>query len=151
MHPQLSVVLVLASYLLLGGCADAIPENPIEVVDYGIYNSNRTAPEVVTITDRVPATVGSVFGIRVLAVGGQAGDYEYRWTFPEMRNPADGQVWTEMTGAKKVASDEPQAFLVRINNDWEAVAGAWTIRVSSAGDVVAERSFEVFDPGYTFQ
>lgn len=143
---MLSVAFAIALSLFLGACETAAQEDAIDIVDFGIYSSNRSAPELLTMTDEIPATVGTVFGIRVLAASDDAGDYDFRWTFPEMQNPADGQVWTEMTGTREITSDEPQPFLVRINNDWEARAGNWTIRLSRAGRVATEKTFKVSDP-----
>ena len=146
MQPRLCVVFAVALPFFLGACDFTAQEDPIQIVDFGIYSSNRSAPELLTMTDEIPATVGTVFGIRVLAAGNDTGDYDFRWTFPEMRNPATGQVWTEMTGTREVRSDEPQSFLVRINNDWEAKAGDWTIRLLRADHVITEMSFKVRDP-----
>ena len=146
MRPRLSVAFAIAFPVILGACDFTTQEDPIQIVDFGIYSSNRSAPELLTMTDEIPAIVGTVFGIRVLAAGDNTGDYDFRWTFPEMRNPATGQVWTEMTGTREVKSNEPQSFLVRINNDWEAKAGDWTIRLFRAGHVITEMSFKVRDP-----
>ncbi len=146
MQPRLSVAFAVAFPFFLGGCVFSTQEDPIKIVDFGIYSSNRSAPELLMMTDEIPAIVGTVFGIRVLAAGNNTGDYDFRWTFPEMRNPATGQVWTEMTGSREVTSDEPQSFLVRINNDWEAKSGDWTIRLLRAGHVITEMSFKVRDP-----
>ncbi len=121
-------------------------QDSIEIVDFGIYTSDRADPQLLTMTDEVPATVGTVFGIRVLAADGRSGDYDFRWSFPEMQNPDSGQVWTEMTGTRGVTSGQPQSFLVRINNDWEAKTGAWTVQLSRAGRVIVEKSFRVYDP-----
>ena len=142
--PSLAAAVGLCS--VLAAYATATDESPVQIVDFGIYSSNRTAPELVATTDDIPATVGTVFGIRVLAAGNDTGEYDFRWTFPEMQNPANGQVWTEMTGSREVMSDEPQAFLVRINNDWEAKTGAWTVRLSKEGRVVTEKTFVVREP-----
>ncbi|MDJ0700062.1 MAG: DUF3859 domain-containing protein [Woeseiaceae bacterium] len=146
MKLTLSVVIAINSLFVAGACVNTAQDDAVEIVDFGIYNSNRTAPELIEMTDEIPAIVGTVFGIRVEAAGDQAGDYEFRWTFPEMQNPANGQVWTEMTGTRELKSDEPQSFLVRINNDWEAKAGNWTIQLERAGRVAAEKSFDVREP-----
>ena len=146
MKPRLSLASAVSFAVLLGACANTNQGDSIEIVDFGIYRSNGDVPELLAMTDEIPATVGMVFGIRVLAAGEHTGDYDFRWTFPEMRNPASGQVWTEMTGTREVKSDKPQSFFVRINNAWEAKSGDWTVRLSKDGLVITEKSFNVHDP-----
>jgi hypothetical protein len=63
-----------------------------------------------------------------------------------MQNPANGQIWTEMTGTQELSSDRAHSFLARINNDWEAVPGDWTLQVLRSEQVVAEKVFHVFVP-----
>lgn len=136
--------LVLA--IIGAGCANAQREGSIRVVDYGIYSPDRNNPELLIQTEEVPATVGTVFGLRVSMDGGLAADYDFRWAFPEMRNPTDDRVWVEMTGTKEVTGDGPHAFLVRINNAWEAKAGIWTIQLTQSGRVLVEKTFRVYAP-----
>ena len=146
MQLRRSLVPALTLSVFLGACANTAQKDSIEIVDFGIYTSDRADPQLVTKTDEVPATVGTVFGIRVQAADGHSGDYDFRWSFPEMQNPASGQVWTEMTGSREVTSAQPQSFLVRINNDWEAKTGTWTVQLSRAGQVTVEKSFTVYEP-----
>ncbi len=138
-----TVAATLSIFVSLAACAATDRKDPLQIVDFGIYSQDRAAPELIATTDDIPATVGTVFGIRVVAASEHSGDYDFRWTFPEMQNPADGQVWTEMTGSREVNSDEPQAFLVRINNAWEAKPGPWTVQLSKEGRVVTEMTFTV--------
>ena len=60
-----------------------------------------------------------------------------------MRTPADGRVWTEMNGTQQLEGDGVQPFLVRINNDWEAVSGDWTIQLFDVERLVLEKTFRV--------
>ena len=63
-----------------------------------------------------------------------------------MQNPANGQIWTEMTGTRKLSGDRVHPFLARINNDWEAVPGDWTLQVLRNEQAIAEKVFHVFVP-----
>ena len=143
MRRRLPVVLVSAISLFFATYALSAQTGSIVIVEFGIYSSDRSAPELLEMTDEIPANVGTVFGVSVLATGESIGEYDFRWTFPEMQNPATSQVWTEMTGTRDLGADEPQAFLVRINHDWEAVAGDWTILISKADREIARKSFQV--------
>jgi len=60
-----------------------------------------------------------------------------------MRNPADGRVWTEMIATQELEGGEVHPFLVRINNNWEAVPGNWTILMLNGERVVLEKTFRV--------
>jgi hypothetical protein len=124
--------------------AGADREASIHIVDYGIYSPDRNNPEVRIQTERVPATVGTVFGIRVSKKGALPEVLEYKWTFPRMQNPSDGRVWTEMAGTKEVTDQGPHALLVSINNEWEAKPGEWTIQLIQVGRVVLEKTFHVY-------
>ena len=116
------------------------------IVDFGIYSANRESPELLSETEQIPATVGTVFGIRMVLDGETTASLSFRWTFPAMQNPANGQNWTEMTGTRKLSNDRVHPFLARINNDWEAVPGDWTLQVLRSEQVVAEKVFHVFVP-----
>ena len=124
---------------------NAIEESP-RIVDFGIYGADRENPELLSETDKIPATVGTVFGVRMMLHGKTTASLSFRWTFPAMQNPANGQIWTEMTGTRELSSDRAHSFLARINNDWEAVPGDWTLQVLRSEQVVAEKVFHVFVP-----
>jgi len=116
------------------------------IVDFGIYSADRENPKLLSETEQIPATVGTVFGIRMTHDGESTASLSFRWTFPAMQNPANGQIWTEMTGTRELSSDRAQSYLARINNDWEAVPGDWTLQVLRSEQVVAEKVFHVFVP-----
>jgi len=140
-------ILTLSIGLLLSvGCTTTVDDNDsgsLKVVDYGIYGPDRNNPELLIQTNKVPAVLGTVFGIRARRFGDSSERYTYTWSFPEMRNPADGRVWTEMTGTHELEGGGVHPFLVRINNDWEAVPGDWTIQMLNGERVVLEKTFRV--------
>ena len=139
---SIPVTLVVAVVLASACARPTDNQSGVRIADYGIYEPNRDAPNVLVETTDVPAVVGTVFGIRIHA-DGRSRQVTYRWTFPRMENPADGQVWTEMSGTQDLTPTETHPFLVRINNDWEAVPGEWTIRLSDGERVIAEKIFHV--------
>ena len=127
-------------------CGQNVSGKSPRLVDFGIYSADRESPELLSETEQIPATVGTVFGIRMVLDGETSASLSFRWTFPAMQNPANGQIWSEMTGARKLSSDRVYPFLARINNDWEAVPGDWTLQVLRSEQVVAEKVFHVFVP-----
>jgi hypothetical protein len=140
-------IFILSIGLLFSvGCGTSVDGNDsgsLKVIDYGIYGPDRNNPELLIQTNKVPAVLGTVFGIRARFFGDSSQLYTYKWSFPEMRNPADGRVWTEMIATQKLEGGEVHPFLVRINNDWEAVPGDWTIQLLNGERVVLEKTFRV--------
>jgi hypothetical protein len=140
------ILILFVGMIFSAGCApsvDGSDNGNLEIVDYGIYGPDRNKPELLRQTDEVPAVLGTVFGIRVHLAGSSSETYSYTWLLPEMRNPADGRVWTEMNGTQQLEGDGVQPFLVRINNDWEAVSGDWTIQLFDVERLVLEKTFRV--------
>ncbi len=140
-------VLILSIGLLLSvGCTTSVDgqdSGSLKVFDYGIYGPDRNNPELLIQTNKVPAVLGTVFGIRARLFGDSPELYTYKWSFPEMQNPADGRIWTEMTGTQDLEGGGVHPFLVRINNDWEAVPGDWTIQILNGERVVLEKTFRI--------
>jgi len=140
-------ILILSIGLLLTvGCSTSVDDNDsgsLKVVDYGIYGPDRNKPELLFQTNKVPAVLGTVFGIRARRSGNSSELYTYRWSFPEMRNPVDGRVWTEMIGTQELDGGGLHPFLVRSNNDWEAVPGDWKFQLLNGERVVLEKTFRV--------
>jgi hypothetical protein len=141
-----TILILFVGMIFSGGCAPSVDSNDsgdLEVIDYGIYGPDRNKPELLSQTDEVAAVLGTVFGVRVQLVDSSSSTYSYRWSFPQMRNPADGQVWTEMTGTQQLKRDGVHPFLVKINNDWEAVSGDWTIQLFDGERLVLKKTFRV--------
>ena len=109
------ILLVLSSTVLAGNVL------MFSVLDSGIYNEDKESPKLLESTAEVPAVVGTVFGVRVRNDAESAATLSYRWSFPEMQNPADGRIWTEMSGQRELVGGESFLFSVRVNQDWEAV------------------------------
>jgi hypothetical protein len=146
MRPLLSIPLCLTFAAFSLACSQNANEESPRIVDYGIYGADRDNPELLSETDKIPAAVGTVFGVRMVLDGETTASLSFRWTFPAMQNPADGQIWTEMTGARELSNDRAHPFLARINSDWEAVPGDWTLQVLRSEQVIVEKVFHVFAP-----
>jgi len=143
-HFSILFCLTFATFSL--ACGQNANEESLRIVEFGIYGADREKPELLSETDEIPATVGTVFGVRMMLDGEITASLSFRWTFPAMQNPANGQIWTEMSGTRELSSDRAHSFLARINNDWEAVPGDWTLQVLRSEQVVAEKVFHVFVP-----
>jgi len=146
MRSLFSILFCLTFATFSVACGQHANEESPRIVDFGIYGADRENPELLSETDEIPATVGTVFGVRMMLDGKTTASLSFRWTFPAMQDPASGQIWTEMTGTRELSSDRAQSFLARINNDWEAVPGDWTLQVLRSEQVVAEKIFHVFVP-----
>ena len=146
MRSLFSILFCLTFTTFSLACGQNANEESTRIVDFGIYGADRENPELLSETDKIPATVGTVFGVRMMLDGETTASLSFRWTFPAMQNPANGQIWTEMTGTRELSSDRAHSFLARINNDWEAVPGDWTLQVLRSEQVVAEKVFHVFEP-----
>jgi len=125
--------------------ADNAEFTSIQLVDYGIYSSDRDSPKLITQTERIPAEVGTVFGVRAKLPRNHSAVYRYKWTFPKMQNPENGQKWTEMVGSEELVGGESFPFFVRINRLWEAVPGEWTLRLMLEEQLVLEKVFQVYE------
>jgi len=146
MRALFSVLCCLTFTAFSLACSQNVNGKSARVVDFGIYSADSENPALLSASEQIPATVGTVFGIRMVLDDETTASLSFRWTFPAMQNPANGQIWTEMTGTRKLSRDRVQPFLARINNAWEAVPGDWTLQVLRSEQVVAEKVFHVFVP-----
>ncbi|MDJ0652508.1 MAG: DUF3859 domain-containing protein [Xanthomonadales bacterium] len=134
------MIFVLAAVLLAAEAVYA-DDGVLTVLDHGVYRSGSEGPQLLLQTDRIPAEVGTVFGLRVN--GGVARELSYRWTFPQMTQPETGRVWTEMSGTQSLAVGGATPFFARFNHDWETVPGQWTLHLFDGDQLVVERVFVV--------
>ena len=146
MRPLFNILLCLTFAAFSLACGQNANQESPRIVDFGIYGADRENPVLLSETDKIPATVGTVFGVRMVLNGGTTNSLSFRWKFPAMQNPANGQIWTEMTGTRELSGDRAHPFLARINSDWEAVPGDWTLQVLKSEQVIVEKVFHVFSP-----
>jgi hypothetical protein len=125
----------------------AVAQEPTQITpriyDFGIYSPDTASPDLINQIDQIPATVGTVFGVRIMFDSQSTSSYSFRWVFPEMQNPEDGRIWTEMSGSVELAGDTMYPVFARINHAWEAVPGDWIVQILDGDDVVVEKLFRV--------
>ena len=143
MKPNFRILLCLSLSAFVVACSHLAIEEPPRIVDLGIYTDDRENPELLKATDQIPATVGTVFGLRLVFDDENPASLSFRWTFPTMQNPDSGQIWTEMQGTREYSSGQTLPFLARINNDWEAIPGEWVLQVLRNEHVIIEKVFLV--------
>ena len=95
-----SILFCLTIAAFSAACGQNANGKSPRIVDFGIYSADRENPELLSETDQIPATVGTVFGLMMVLDGETTASLSFRWTFPAMQNPANAQIWTEMTGTR---------------------------------------------------
>lgn len=141
MRPMLLLCAMLAG---LAACATTgTSSTPPHLAGFGIYESGADGPVAVARTTRIPARQGTQFGVTVEFAAPVAAGTRYRWSIPEMRNPATGQVYTEMSGTVAPGTTGARDFLVRFNQRWETAPGSWTFTLEHDEREVLRQSFEV--------
>ena len=140
-----SVLATIVLLLLATGLAYAkdAKKDSIRIAEFGIFSADRGDPELSIETVRIPASKGTVFGVTVANDSQSSSAIDIRWTFPEMTNPADGRVWTEMSSSRELAGKSATPILARINHDWEAVPGDWTVQIMQNNQLVLEKVFQL--------
>ena len=143
------------------------PPGKVVIVEHGIYAPEREVgvrdvektsigfvrtidgqarPELLEETTRIPAKVGTRFGIHFLfddCAGPEKYPVTVRVHHPPMTNPKTGRTtrveeW-EMTGYPIIARFTGYLF----EEEWEAVPGRWRIDLVVDGKVVARQKFRV--------
>lgn len=126
----------------VAACTTTATTPPV-IADFGIYETRPAGPTAVARTTRIPARPGTVFGVTVDFATPTGPGLRYRWTFPEMRNPATGDTRTELTGAVEPGTTGSRPFVLRFNAGWEAVPGTWTFRLERDETEMLRQPFEV--------
>lgn len=142
------------------------PPDKVVIVEHGIYASadevggrevpetnmgyvrtvdGEVRPELLEETTRIPAKVGTRFGIHFLfdCAGPAKYPVTVRVHHPPMTNPRTGKTTTveewEMTGYPIIARFTGYLF----EEEWEAVPGRWRIDLVVDGRVMASQKFRV--------
>lgn len=138
--------------------------NSVELVEYGTFRKLRvsddmSAPkstggqvhavfEVVLEerTTKIPAVVGTSFGVRIKLVGEPEGAIvpcTAKWLHPKYTNPATGS--TSEVEEYPIYPQIGQAGYsgYTFDSDWEVVPGRWTIQIFVGSQLKIEQSFEV--------
>lgn len=165
---RILVCSILAS-LLMTGVAAAQTVTRIDVLDFGLYsattNKQQAAPGSAAgtmnivgniafyqHTDKVPARVGTRFGVKYAVVGSPDGaevELQVVWRLPEpgLRNPKTGNVYRETHQTMtRVIGDRDNVRGYSLDAEWELVPGNWTLELWSGDRKLASRTFTLYRP-----
>ncbi len=141
-------------------------EKEVKIVDYGIYSADVVREKkddspggktnylseikLLRQTDRVPAVIGTRFGIRFVVRGAPATEavkLKARILYPGLRPPGSREPVYRSDDEIRVAAGETFFQGILLEFDWALVPGRWTFQVFSGDKLMAEKAFEVFKPG----
>ena len=157
LRPESDALLHLASALVLlcwsvaGSSAEV---RGIDIMEFGIYELSRTRASgteiaLVERTDRVPAVLGSAFGVRYHIDGSPLGG-EVTITvitkFPEggLENPETREVRRQDRRDLTSAIGDVRFLGYALSKDWEVVPGQWAFELWSRDVKLAEKSFQLY-------
>jgi hypothetical protein len=146
---------------------DAVPgEKKVEIIDYGIYSADVVREEgkdspagktnylsgirLLRQTDRVPAVIGTRFGIRFLVRGVPATEtvaLRAVILYPGLRPPGSERPVYRTEDVIHVTAGETFFQGILLEFDWGLVPGKWTFQLFSGEKLMAEKAFEVYRPG----
>jgi hypothetical protein len=151
--------------LALPGLAQAQTIERIELLEYGLIaatvTSRHSAPGTASgqegvldqiafteKTTRVPARLGTRFGIRFRPPVGQSISLEQRWHLPApgLRNPQTGNVYRQTTFPIEAVIGDDGVRAYAFDEEWELVPGDWTLEIWSGQRKLLSQTFTVFRP-----
>ena len=163
--PKLTPIMGIMMLSIVVGCSNS-PSYSAKIVDFGIYAGGLTeiasdAPRTTTgritqhrdsilweETTRVPARLGTIFGFKYILEGGfreQPLPLRYVWTTPGITPPGKkAQFQEEFEWGCTPGSQG--GHLLRFEEQWELVPGAWTLSVLHGDRVLAQKAFTVYLP-----
>ena len=148
---------------LSGAASD---EKKVEIVDYGIYSgavvrekkddspggktNYLSEVKLLRQTDRVPAVIGTRFGIRFVVRGARVTEdveLKARILYPGLRPPGSEKPVYSTDDVIHVAAGETFFQGIMLEFDWGLVPGKWTFQLFYGDKLMAEKVFEVYKPG----
>lgn len=111
-----------------------------------------SGPEPVSETTRIPAAIGTRFGVGFVLKGSPAGHvvaYRLGFRYPpqSLTNPETRTTTFEWKSpAYSCAMEKPCFAGYPLSHPWELVPGEWTIEIWVEGRKLFEKSFELFQP-----
>lgn len=146
----------------------AVRVDRIELLDVGLYRAERAgqmgAPGSVAgninrlssvtfyeRTTRVPATVGTRFGVRFDLIGEPARAVVplraiWRFPAPGLREPGSGKVYTESVETFASPIGEPRQRGYGLDEEWELVPGDWTLEILHGQRRLLAQTFTLYRP-----
>ena len=165
-HRVLSTLLVISCLPAFPLFSAANEVEGISITDYGIYKADVmytqeqegvatgkfhkfTHPELIEKTERIPAVLGTEFGVRYIIKGSPKGESTHvveKWIHPELKNPRTKKAFGT---SEYVASSETGKVLYsayKFEKSWELVPGKWTFQIYYDGKKLLEHTFNVYEP-----
>ena len=123
----------------------------IRMSSHGIYtqweSDSKDLPQIVEFTTRIPARVDIEFGFVVNIKGAKNQQLDYCIYHPDIPD-ADGVPRPPFDGTVYVKTNDWNFFLG--DTVWEPIAdkvGDWRLTLEMGGEIIAEKTFEVFHEG----
>ncbi len=159
-------MLFLLAFAVCPAFSEAVEVKGLEIVEYGIYKAriktgieDPDAPkgEISTLTeidlsektDRIPAVLGSRFGMRYVVVGSPQGEeitVKVRYSYPELRDPKSKRSFSGNEFVRRVRIGTPYYNDYAFEEDWELVPGTWAIQIYYMGKELGGKEFEIYSP-----
>lgn len=114
------------------------------------YYLNSAGPKLTLETTRIPARIGTRFGIRYVFRGkkGETVDYRVVWRYPSagLTNPTTGKTVFEAARELSAWIDEPRCSGHVFSYDWGLVPGNYVVEIWVRDQKLAGQFFEVYRP-----
>ena len=121
----------------------------IKLHSYGVYtrwqSQSKELPQITEFTTRVPAVVDIEFGFIVHIKGAKNQELDYCIYHPDILD-AEGNVRPPFDGSVYVKSNDWKFYLG--DTIWDPIAdklGDWRMTVALDGQIIAEKTFELYD------
>lgn len=162
---SISMILGICLLIPLIAVAADIKVKGIKILDYGIYEPEVTkrvktengAAELIKSvkltekTEKIPAEIGTSFGIRFLVQGKPKGDVVNLKTvllFPKsgLRHPKTDKIYHKLEGPNRCMIGEKSYTGFEFEQEWNLVPGEWKIQLWYNGKMMTEKAFSVYKP-----
>jgi hypothetical protein len=171
--PEVNVRMLMAVSLIVLTCC-VVPVSAfgaqidgVDILNYGIYaasdkegargadknavqqGSQEKDWKLVQKGERIPAKIGTSFGMEYVIKGAPAGEavkITLRYLHPTISNPETGKKYTsqEVSIGALVGKKIHEGYT--FDHEWELVSGAWVIQVFYDGRKLGEQYFTVYKP-----
>ncbi len=108
-------------------------------------------PTLQTQTTRIPATIGTTFGVSFIVRGSPPGDLtnlRIVWRFPDpgLKDPPKESPWYQDCDVGTCEIDKEQVAIYGLRYDWELVPGTWRLEIWKGERRLLTQSFELHRP-----
>lgn len=164
-----STLIICCIFIFITSFVPPAAANPeiksAEIVEFGIYRAHVVTShkteygaeatvnniELVNKTKRVPAQIGTWFGICFIINGypeAEKVDLKIIWLLPEsgIKNPESGQTFHKITTTTKAEIGKRKFNYMKFDNANDLVPGDWIIQIWHQDRKLAEKRFVVYMP-----